>query len=83
VTVEIDSPRFRIYFWRLADHAFREFEADGADVDDVLAWAESERRPDETYTLHLVSILGDDVVLTRLAGATQARTIAGVHVDML
>jgi hypothetical protein len=29
VTIEVTSPRFRVYFWRLADRACREFRTVG------------------------------------------------------
>ncbi|MEQ4210407.1 hypothetical protein [Actinopolymorpha sp. B9G3] len=58
-----DPPAFRVYFWRQPPappgirqeevmwHAY-EYEITGADVAQVLAWAEVERR-DRTFTLYV------------------------------
>ena len=68
VNVEIDAPRYRVYFWTRS-RSSREFEIGGADVDVVIEWAETNRRTGETYTLHVVERIGGDVVLLRLKGS--------------
>jgi hypothetical protein len=45
-----------------------EFEVTGADVGEVIAWAEATAGEDRTYTLYVLVGHGDDKGLIRLAG---------------
>lgn len=63
-TWELVEPRYRVYFW--AGTASDEWEVSGADVQEVLAWAEA-NRGDRTYTLY-ACVPHDGLGLVRLAG---------------
>ena len=67
-----DDPVFRVYFW--SGRASDEFEAQGADVTDVLAWAHADpqHRPFTLYLRHDDSSSG--VGLIRLAGEDPTST---------
>jgi hypothetical protein len=64
-TWEIDQPRYRVYFHGPAG-ASDEREITGADVAEVIAWADSHRDA-RTYVLY-VCVPGADLGLVRLAG---------------
>jgi hypothetical protein len=64
-TWELVDPRYRVYF--RAGTACDEWEVSGADVREVLAWAEA-NRGDRTYTLY-ACVPQDRLGLIRLAGA--------------
>ena len=62
---EEDAPVFRLTYWRRqivppeiqtehAGYEARELEISGAEVGDVLAWAQGEASADETFTLHVL-----------------------------
>lgn len=63
---EDDAPIFRLVFWRRrtapppnlarGDAAYdaRELEISGAEVGEILRWAQAEAVADESFTLHLV-----------------------------
>jgi hypothetical protein len=63
-TWELADPRYRVYFW--AGTASDEWKVSGADVHEVLAWAEA-NRGDRTYTLY-ACVPQDGLGLVRLAG---------------
>ena len=65
-TWEVDRPRYRVYFHD-ANGASDEHEIVGADVGEVIAWAEA-RRDTRTYVLY-VCVASDGLGLVRLAGA--------------
>jgi hypothetical protein len=66
-TEEVDEPRYRVYFWQGGDSD--EYEVTGADVHEVLGWADSNGRG-RTYSLWacLAARSGGGVNLVRLAG---------------
>lgn len=64
-TWEIDQPRYRVYFHGPGG-ASDEREITGADVAEVIAWADSYRDA-RTYVLY-VCVPGADLGLVRLAG---------------
>lgn len=64
-TWEVDRPSYRVYFHD-ADGASDEYEVTGADVDEVIAWAE-DQRGSRTYVLY-VCVASDGLGLLRLAG---------------
>lgn len=72
-TWEQDQARYRVYFW--AGTASDEWEVSGADVHEVLNWAES-RRGDRTYTLY-ACVPVDGLGLVRLAGVDPTASTAG------
>jgi len=59
-TWEVDEPAYRVYFWRPVPQpigvprglASEEFEVTGADVQEVIAWAEATAGSDRAYTLY-------------------------------
>ena len=65
-TWEVDRPRYRVYFHD-TNGASDEHEITGADVGEVIAWAETRRGP-RTYVLY-VCVDSDGLGLVRLAGA--------------
>lgn len=65
-TWEIKSPKYRVYFHD-ANGASDEYEVEGADVPEVLAWAES-RRGERTFVLY-VCVPHDGLGLVRLHGS--------------
>jgi hypothetical protein len=82
VNVEVDAPTFRVYFWRSAPGlACREFEVTGADVDEVIEWAEGNKAADETFELGVLTPVAgmhhEDVVLTRIKGTDPTRSDGG------
>lgn len=82
VNVEVDAPTFRVYFWRSTSSlACREFEVIGADVEEVIAWADDNRRPGESVQLGvLTSIAGmreGDVLMTWIKGTDPTRSEGG------
>ncbi|MGI9092582.1 MAG: hypothetical protein ACR2FF_03890 [Mycobacteriales bacterium] len=64
-TWEVDAPRYRVSFHNRSG-ASDEHEISGADVAEVLAWAEEERRG-RTFVLY-VCVPTDGLGLLRLAG---------------
>lgn len=72
---EVWNPRYRVYFWRRVGDSYysREFEIATEAVQDVLAWADENRSPDETFTLFAVVDHGDRG-LVRLAGSDPSRS---------
>lgn len=72
-TWEVDRPAYRVYFWRKldggvdADWASEEWQVEGADVLEVLAWADNDasRRP---YTLYVCGTYDRELGLIRLRG---------------
>lgn len=62
---EIKQPKYRVYFHD-PKGAADEYEIDGADVTDVLAWAEL-RRGDRTFVLY-ACVPRDRLGLIRLLG---------------
>lgn len=64
-TWEVDQPRYRVHFHE-ANGTSDEYEVAGADVDQVIAWAEAHRR-ERTYVLY-VCVPADGLGLVRLAG---------------
>lgn len=82
VNVEVDTPTFRVYFWRSAPSlACREFEVTGADVDEVIEWAEATKAAGETYELGVLTPVAGmqdgDVLLTRIKGTDPTRSEGG------
>jgi hypothetical protein len=76
---EITSPTFRVYFWEpqpapldVADHpvGYRstEYEIRGADVPEVLAWADAIAPRRSTYVVYAVVDHSRERGLVRLAG---------------
>jgi hypothetical protein len=66
-TEEVDEPRYRVYFWQ--GGGSDEYEVTGADVQEVLHWADSNGRG-RTYSLWvcITAQNGEGVKLVRLAG---------------
>jgi len=64
---QVDEPRYRVYFWQ--DGASDEYQLTGADVHDVVAWADR-NAAGRTYSLSAcLPVPGLEVVkLVRLAG---------------
>ena len=62
---EVPDPRYRVYFHD-SKGASDEHEVEGADVTEVLAWAEK-RRGDRTFVLY-ACVPGDALGLLRLYG---------------
>jgi hypothetical protein len=70
---EVDRPAYRVYFWRQLDGgvdagwASEEWQIEGADVREVLAWADADasRRP---YILYVCSTSDGEPGLIRLSG---------------
>lgn len=82
VNIPVDAPTFRVYFWRSAPSlACREFEVAGADVDEIIEWAEHNKAADETYELGVLTRVAGmhdgDLVLTRIKGADPSRSGGG------
>lgn len=78
VTSEVDTPTFRVCFWRTSPGlASREYELTGADVEEVIEWAEANKGAAETYMLGVLTSRpgphGTDVVLTRIKGRDASR----------
>ncbi len=65
-TWEISRPRYRVYFHD-SNRASDEYEVDGADVADVMAWAETQRG-DRTFVLY-ACVPHDGLGLLRLEGS--------------
>jgi hypothetical protein len=77
---EIDSPPYRVYFWKRPPappgippdevmYHSTEFELSGAvDVREVLAWAEANATPGSRYTVYAVVGRESERGLVRLAG---------------
>jgi hypothetical protein len=65
-TLEIDHPRYRVYFHGPAGHS-DEHEIAGGDVAEVIAWAQTHRDA-RTYVLY-VCVPSEGLGLVRLAGA--------------
>ncbi|TJY64044.1 hypothetical protein E4J89_19055 [Arthrobacter sp. CAU 1506] len=63
-TWEVDRPRYRVYFW--AGTNSDEWEVSGADIPEVIDWAESNREG-RSYTLY-ACVPVDGLGLVRLAG---------------
>jgi hypothetical protein len=63
---EDDSPAYRVYFWT-GDSSCEEWQLTGADVDEVLAWAD-EHADGRTMSIWVVRSDADGVGLIRLAG---------------
>ena len=72
ITWEDDSPAYRVYFWRSlgTPGAFEstEFELTDVEADEVLKWAQTTARPDQTYTVYAVVQHSFGPGLLRLAG---------------
>ncbi len=64
-TWEVDRPLYRVYFHD-AEGVSDQYEVTGADVDEVIVWAEAQRGP-RTYVLY-VCVASDGLGLLRLAG---------------
>lgn len=64
-TWELDAPRYRVYFHDATGTSY-EHEVSGADVGEVLAWAEAERHG-RTYVLY-ACVPHNGLGLARLAG---------------
>jgi hypothetical protein len=64
-----DDPTFRVYFWSRAAHGAvsDEYEVQGADVTEVLAWAEADPQH-RAFTLYARHDDPSGVGLIRLAG---------------
>ena len=82
VTISVDAPTFRVYFWRSPPSlACREFEVTGADVDEIIEWAEDHKAAGETYELGVLTPVAEmqegDVVLTRIKGTDPTRSEGG------
>ncbi len=73
ITSEDTSPAYRVYFWRPLDApgAFEstEFELTDADAEEVIAWARTTARIEQTYTVYAVVHRPDGRGLVRLAGS--------------
>jgi hypothetical protein len=75
---EIASPTFRVTFWERQPvppdshhppgYRSTEFEINGADVSEVLAWAEAEAPSGSTHTIYALVQHGGERGLVRLAG---------------
>jgi hypothetical protein len=76
---EITSPSYRVYFWEAqppppgaqddaVGYRSSEFEITGADVAEVLAWAEATAAGESSFTLYGVIEHGGERGLVRLAG---------------
>jgi hypothetical protein len=81
-TWEIDEPAYRVYFWGRVPQpvgfpmgiAAEEFEVTGADVHEVITWAEATAGSDRTYTLYALAQRPEgEVGLVRLAGTDPLR----------
>jgi hypothetical protein len=70
---ELDSPTYRVYFWRARSGGYEceEFELDARDVDEAIEWAES-RAGGRTFTLYAV-VDGAERGLIRLLGVDPTR----------
>jgi hypothetical protein len=70
---EVDRPSYRVYFWRRQSDrpdsgwASEEWQIDGADVGEVLAWADTDQAR-RAYTLYVRCESNDGPGLIRLAG---------------
>jgi hypothetical protein len=65
-TWAVDRPRYRVYFHEV-NGTSDEYEVTGADVDEVIAWAEKQAGQ-RTYVLY-VCVPANGLGLVRLAGA--------------
>lgn len=65
-TWELDAPRYRVYFHDEAGTSY-EHEISGADVDEVIAYAE-QKRGSRSYVLY-ACVPQDGIGLIRLAGS--------------
>ena len=77
---EVEGPVYRVYFWhqplapagvRQAQMMFHsdEYRLSGAvDVDEVLDWARTTARPDQTFTLYVEHRHGDSPGLIHIMG---------------
>lgn len=71
---EIDTPAYRVYFWsRPGDHpdsswASDEWQIEGADVQEVMAWAGTDKSR-RAYTLYVCCTRGTEPGLIRLHGS--------------
>jgi hypothetical protein len=81
-TWEVDGPAYRVYFWKPVPQPIglhkgfesEEFEVTGADVQEVIAWAEVTVGSDRTYSLYvLVRCLEGELGLVRLAATDPLR----------
>ncbi|GAA3599339.1 hypothetical protein [Agrococcus terreus] len=68
-THQEDEPTYRVYFWddRTGGLSNDEWELRGADVDEVLAWAEANAHG-RSPSVWAVTRAADDVLLVRLRG---------------
>jgi hypothetical protein len=77
---EVDHPAYRVYFWhrpaappgirpeQMGYHCDEWRLTEAADVREVLAWAESRRREEQTYVLYTETRDQQGLGLLRLAG---------------
>lgn len=64
----VDDPRYRVYFWDRDQNRSDEYEITGADVHEVLAWADHNVRG-RTYSVWVsLPTTGQGVNLLRLTG---------------
>ena len=72
---EIDSPRYRVYFWDAAATSYEYEVSQADDVAEVMAWADAERGT-RTFTLY-ACVQHDGLGLVRLAGIDPTRAAHG------
>ena len=72
---EIDSPRYRVYFWDAAATSYEYEVSQAEDVAEVMAWADAERGT-RTFTLY-ACVQHDGLGLVRLAGIDPTRATQG------
>lgn len=65
---EVDEPAYRVYFASRSGAVTDEYELTGADVSEVLAWAE-ENRGSRTYILYVCVRSPNGLGLIRLEGS--------------
>ena len=71
---EVDEPRYRVYFWQNA--RFDQYEISGADVVEVLTWAQDHAASRPYSVWASIPAVGDEVVLIRLAGWEEGSPVA-------
>lgn len=65
-TLEVDDPRYRVYFWT-GSSSSDEWELTETDLDEVLVWV-SQNANGRTHSLWIVLDHGDGIELVRLRG---------------
>ena len=77
ISVEIDSPSYRVYFWKRqgqdkqaanTGYECEEYELSDADVEEVLSWAKSKGKGHSHVCVYAVFTDGEGSGLIRLTG---------------